>query len=103
MEEITSCDAGRFRDHLFERGMSSSSVKRIFSTVRAVRNLTIKEHGLDRSNVFSGTFIPDDTRTVKRKPVPLDQLIKIQKECFDIDDEARWLIAMISDIGMRLS
>ena len=32
-------DAGRFRDYLFERGMSSSSVKRVFSSVRAVINL----------------------------------------------------------------
>ena len=39
-------DAGRFRDYLFERGMSSSSVKRVFSSVRAVINLAIREHGL---------------------------------------------------------
>ena len=103
LDEIVSSDAGRFRDHLFERRMSSSSVKRILSTVRAVINLTIKEHGLDRSNVFSDVFIPDDAQTVKREPGPLNQLTRIQKECFDIDDEARWLIAVISDTGMRLS
>ena len=83
--------------------MSSSSIKRIFSTVRAVINLSIKEHGLDWSNVFSGTDIPDDSRSAKRAPVPSDQIRKIQKECFELDDEARWLIAMISDTGMRLS
>ena len=47
LDEITSKDAGRFRDYLFDRGMSSSSIKRIFSTVRAVINLSIKENGLD--------------------------------------------------------
>ena len=36
-------DAGRFRDYLFDRGMSSSSVKRVFSSVRAVINLAIRE------------------------------------------------------------
>ncbi len=47
-------DVGRFRDYLFERGMSSSSVKRFFSSVRAVINLAIREHGLSVTNVFSG-------------------------------------------------
>ena len=39
-------DAGRFRDYLFNKGLSSSSVKRVFSSVRAVVNIAIKEHGL---------------------------------------------------------
>ena len=36
-------DAGQLRDYLLERGMSSSSVKRVFSSVRAVINLAIRE------------------------------------------------------------
>ncbi len=48
----------RFRDYLFDRGMSSSSIKRVFSSVRAVINLAIREQGLAINNVFSGTFIP---------------------------------------------
>ena len=28
---------------------------------------------------------------------------EIQQECMSIDDEARWLVALISDTGMRLS
>ena len=103
LHEITSKDAGRFRDYLFDRGMSSSAIKRVFSTVRAVINLSIKEHGFDWSNVFSGTYIPDDTRSAKRAPVPPGQLRKVQKECYYFDDEARWPTAMISDTGMHLS
>ena len=96
-------DAGRFRDYLFERGMSSSSVKRVFSSVRAVINLAIREHGLSVTNVFSGTFIPDDEVKKKRLPIPAETLLGIQRECMDLDDEPRWLIALISDTGMRLS
>jgi integrase len=96
-------DAGRFRDYLFERGMSSSSVKRVFSSVRAVINLAIREHGLSVTNVFSGTFIPDDQVKKKRLPIPSHDLVKIQQECMALDDEPRWLIALISDTGMRLS
>ena len=79
LDEITSKDAGRFRDYLFDRGMSSSSIKRIFSTFQAVINLSIKEYGLDWSNVFSGTYIPDDSRSAKRIPIPDDQLGKFKK------------------------
>ncbi len=70
-------DAGRFRDYLFDRGMSSSSVKRVFSSVRAVINLAIREHGLSVTNVFSGTFIPDDEVKKKRLPIPTEALLGI--------------------------
>ena len=96
-------DAGRFRDYLFDRGMSSSSVKRVFSSVRAVINLAIREQGLSINNVFSGTFIPDDETKTQRSPIPTDVLFTIQQECMQSDDEPRWLIALISDTGMRLS
>ena len=96
-------DAGRFRDYLFQRGMSSSSVKRVFSSVRAVINLAIREHGLSVTNVFSGTFIPDDQVKKRRPPIPNNALLSIQRECMALDDEPRWLIALISDTGMRLS
>ena len=96
-------DAGRFRDYLFSKGMSSSSVKRVFSSVRAVVNIAIKEHGLAASNVFSGTFIPNDEVKNQRLPIPDDVLAVVQEECRHLDDEPRWLIALISDTGMRLA
>ena len=83
--------------------MSSSSVKRVFSSVRAVINLAIREHGLSVTNVFSGTFIPDDEVKKKRSPISAPDMVKIQQECMALDDEPRWLIALISDTGMRLS
>ena len=55
------------------------------------------------SKGLSGTFIPDDEVKKKRLPVPAPDLVKIQKECMDLDDEPRWLIALMSDTGMRRS
>ena len=95
---IEISDAGRFRDYLFDRGMSSSSVTRVFSSVRAVINLAIREQGLSINNVFSGTFIPDDEAKTQRLPIPTDVLVNIQRECRKLDDEPRWLIALISSI-----
>ena len=103
LTEIKMSDAGRFRDHLFARGMSSSSVKRVFSSVRSIVNLAIWEQGLAINNIFSGTFIPDDGAKQQRAPIPLAVLQHIQSNCQTLDDEPRWLIALISDSGMRLS
>ena len=103
INSLEPSDAGRFRDFLFDRGMSSSSVKRVFSSVRAIMNLAIKEHGLSLTNVFNGTFIPEDNKKKERMPVPVDVIRQIQDECIRLDDEPRWLITLISDTGMRLS
>ena len=58
---------------------------------------------MQMANVFSGTFIPDDEVKKKRLPIPAPDLIKIQQVCMALDDEPRWLIALISNTGMRLS
>jgi len=36
LSDLKISDAGRFRDYLFARGMSSSSVKRVFSPVKSI-------------------------------------------------------------------
>ena len=103
LSDLEISDAGRFRDYLFARGMSSSSVKRVFSSVKSIVNLAIREQGLTVTNVFSGTFIPDDGAKQHRNPIPTEALQRVQLDCQNLDDEARWLITLISDTGMRLS
>ena len=100
---LETSDATQFRDFLFERGMSSSSVKRIFSSVKAIINLAIKEYGLGVTNVFQGVFIPEDNKVRDRLPVPSSVIRQVQNDCMRVDDEQRRLLALISDTGMRLS
>ena len=104
---ITSCstaEAAQFRDWCFDKGMGLNTVKRVFAYVRSVINLNIREYELEGSNAFSGTYMPDRAyASPSRKPIPNDILQLIQKRCMEIDDEARWLVALISDTGMRLS
>jgi len=40
---------------------------------------------------------------VARKPIPIENIRNIQAACRDIDDDMRWLVALISDTGMRLA
>ena len=102
LAEYTTTDGASFRDALLARGLTVSSVKRIFSSVRSIVNLTLKEHGLQATNPFAGTYMPEEVNTKKRTPFPEDSLIKIQKLCRRHDDDLRWLVSLISDTGMRL-
>jgi integrase len=103
IDSLTPGDAGQFRDYLLDRGMSSSSVRRVIASVRAIINLVIKEYGLSRPNIFNGVFIPKDLNKRERPPIPPDEIKSIQNECVSVDDEPRWLLALISDTGMRLA
>jgi len=103
LDEYSSSDAAAYRDCLLKRGLTTNSVKRNFATIRSVINLAIQEHGLECRNAFSKVYLPDLDDAKKRKPIPIENIKEIQRECMSIDDEARWLVALISDTGMRLS
>ena len=103
LSSIKPVNAGQFRDHLIAKGLASTSVRRVLSSVKAIYNLASKELGIVNANPFSGIFISDDNAASGRLPVPVDTIRLIQHECFQVDDSKRWLIAIISDTGMRLS
>ena len=98
----SSSDAAQFRDWLIKKGMSRNTVKRVFSSIRSIINLAIREQGLEGQNGFSGTFLPEDLLSKQRKPIPIEDVKRIQSICRSQDDDLRWLIALISDTGMRL-
>jgi len=98
-----SSDAAAFRDHLFAKGLSLGSVKRIFGSVRSIIDLVMLEYGIEGNNAFAKTYMPDRNDTEDRQPIPQGKLIHLQQSCIKTDDEKRWLLALISDTGMRLS
>ncbi len=96
-------DAVTFRDHLFAEGLSLGSVKRIFGSVRSIINLVMREYGIEGNNAFAKNYMPDRNDTGDRQPIPQGKLIHLQQSCINAEDEKRWLLAVISDTGMRLS
>ena len=100
--EYRTTDAGQVRDVLIDKGLSVLSVRRSFTTIKAIINLAIAEHGLDMRNPFSSIFMPE-ADSKKRVSIPVDTIREIQQACYDIDDDRRWLIALISDTGIRLA
>ena len=98
----SSNEAAQFRDWCVDKGMGIKTVKRVFSSIRAIVNLAIAEEGLDCSNAFAKTYFPNDDNAQSRQPISIQDIKRVQFLCKDIDDEMRWLIALISDTGMRL-
>jgi len=101
--DYAPADGGVFRDWLIKKGLASSSVKRVFSTIRAITNLAIAEYGLDMRSPFANVYFPELDDIKERLPVSVHDIKLIQRHCREVDDEIRWLLALISDTGMRLA
>ncbi len=102
ISSYSSNEAAQFRDWCIGQGMGIKTVKRVFASVRAIINLAISEEGFDCSNAFAKTYFPYDSNAQVRQSISMQDIKKVQSLCKDIDDEMRWLIALISDTGMRL-
>ena len=103
LTSYNTVDAGRFRDYLLEKGLSSSSVRRVFSNVKAIYSLAASEYGLQQTNPFAGVYLPDLKDVKKRRPVSPSGLKIMQSKCQELDDDLRWILALVSDSGVRLS
>ena len=96
-------DATTFRDALFERGLNGASVDRIFGTIKSVFTFAINESGLTIINPFINVYFDKKVGVQLRNPISIDDIKVIQKACAGQDDEMRWLVALVSDTGIRLA
>ncbi len=103
LANYTRIHANSFRDYLLERGLKGSSVTRVLTVVKAIFNFANSENGLSLKNHFSGLQYDRFARVGSREPIPISEIRVIQKRCIEIDDDLRWLVALISDTGMRLA
>jgi site-specific recombinase XerD len=93
----------KYRDYLIAKGMVGSSVSRVISSFRAVFNFAISEYALGLKNPFTGMYFDKTAGVSKRLPIPIDDIRKVQEQCRIIDDEMRWLVALVSDTDLRLA
>jgi integrase len=103
LRSYTRANSNSFRDYLIEKGLVGSSVTRVLAIVKAIFNFANNEYGLSLKNHFSGLQYDRFAGVGSREPIPIDNIRVIQKRCIEIDDELRWLVALISDTGMRLA
>ena len=96
-------DALGLRDAFMRRQLSVTSIKRNFNNINALTGLVCRELGHPAPATFRGLFFKEPGEQTQRLSVPDKQLQVLQAQCRKADDEARWLLALISDTGMRLS
>lgn len=109
LSAYTRDDANAFRDWLYDsvdaklkkKPLSTSSVKRSMDSVNAVFNLANIEQSLKLDNPFANLRYRKDAPK-ERPPIPEHYIKQIHELCLAHDDDIRWLIALISDTGMRL-
>lgn len=99
----TKSDATAFRDALYARKLSTSSVERVLSAIKAIVGFVMNERGITAPNPFAGVYLNKQVRAEDRMPIPLSDIRVVQAKCRAIDDDVRWLVALISDTGMRLA
>lgn len=73
----------------------------VFSVVKVIINLRIREQGLDCKNAFLGVYLA--TENSENYPIKDAKLTSLQCDCVLLGDDIRWLFAVIRDSGMRLS
>ncbi len=103
LPDYTKADANAFRDELIKKGLAGSSITRIFGTVRAVFNFAVAEEGLSISSPFANVYYDRSAGVAVRSPIPVDVVRAVQLQCYQMDDEMRWLVALVADTGMRLA
>lgn len=99
----TKSDATAFRDALYARKLSTSSVERVMTAIKAIVGFVMSEQGITAPNPFAGVYLNRQVKTNDRKPIPFSDIRVVQAKCREIDDDIRWLVALISDTGMRLA
>jgi len=103
LDVISSSEVAKFREHMLLKGLKVASVKRAFTTLKAIINFAASELGLEFKNPFTNIYLPPSDDSNIRKSIPEPNIKQIQLACKTINDDVRWLVAAISDTGMRLS
>lgn len=102
---------GFTRDHArqfiaasLERGVKTTTVRRLMGCMRAVFTTWRLERDKGLANPFERLSIPNEgaDRTI-RESYEADELTRLYSACRKLDDDLRWLLAILIDTGARLA
>jgi integrase len=104
IEDTTREDGHAFVTKMLAEGLASGSIRRMLTTSISVMEMYIKEKQVNRTNPFSSIPIPDEgDDTEDAIPYSVEELGKLISACKQVNDDRRWLLAMIADTGARLA
>lgn len=95
----------RYVKALVDRRLSKATVERYLTQVRPIFATAITELEVPMNNPLASLKIPEvgTKEAGVRLPFTVPQIHAIQKKCREVDDERRWLLAILSDTGARLA
>lgn len=103
LTSYTKSDANAFRGSLLAKKLAGSSITRVFGTVRSIINFAASEIGIMLNSPFAGVYYDRSAGVEDRQSIPNEAILKVQTQCSVVDDDLRWLVALVSDTGMRLA
>ncbi|WP_052261713.1 hypothetical protein [Leisingera sp. ANG-M1] len=66
-------------------------------------NFAVAEEGVSISSPFANVYYDRNAGVAVRSPIPVEVVRAVQLQCYQMDDEMRWLVALVADTGMRLA
>ena len=81
---------------------NDSKIRGSLSNVRHWRSVRMVR-GIMTTNPFANMNLGGGKAPRKRCPIPTENIFNTQTLCGKIDDDMRWIVATISDSGMRLA
>lgn len=97
INSYTKTEANAFRDALVERGLAGTSITRTVGSVRSIINFAANETGIEFNNPFVKLYYDRNAGVSERQPLSVDAIKGLQQECARVDDQARRLVALVSD------
>lgn len=105
LDQVKREHGNEFVRRLIKQGAGPETIKRYLAQVRPVIRTGILEFELNKPNPFDGLVIPnrEEGRRKPRDTFAVPEIAAIQTAARAMDDERRWVIAMLSDSMARLA
>jgi site-specific recombinase XerC len=105
LDQVKREHANEFVRRLVKQGVGPETIKRYVAQVRPLVRTGILEFELNKVNPFDRLEIPNrqEGKRKPRFPFRIDQIMAVQAAAREMDDERRWVIAMLSDSMARLA
>jgi len=104
VQDISRDDVRYWMETAAAKGHSKNTIIRRLACLRAIMALYIREKELDVPNRFEKHSIPANAkRAKKRNTFAASELLAVQSACKELDDDVRWVAAMLSDTCSRLA
>ncbi len=100
---LTRADVRLYVDKAVSNGQKTATVRRRLNVMSAVFSKWVIENSLTIANPFARIEIPDEGKDkIKRRVFTVDELQTLYHRCQSLDDDLRWLVALMIDTGPRI-